>query len=76
MLGTKRWDSGFEQHYGIKNSDGIRGDCGCNQAICLEEMLVADEFGCKRDVTVWGCLFMLLYFDSHRWCNTKHSLSL
>ena len=59
MLGTKRWDNGFEQHYGIKNGDGIRGDCGCNQAICLEELLVADEFGCKRDVIVWGCLLCL-----------------
>ena len=33
MLDPKRWDSGFEPHYGIKTSYGIRGGCGSDQTI-------------------------------------------
>ena len=52
MLDTKRWDSGCEPHYGIKTSYSIGCGCGGDQAICLEEMLVADGFGCKREVAI------------------------
>ena len=39
-------------------------------------LLVADIFGCEREVTMWGWSLLLLHYDSYRKCNTKHPVSL
>ena len=42
-LALRGWDSGSEPHYGIKTSSMVYwSSCGSDQAMCLEELLVAD----------------------------------
>ena len=36
------------------------------------KLLMADVFGCEWEETMWGWPVLLLYYDSYRWCNTKH----
>ena len=33
----------------------------------LEELLVADRFGCEREVIMWGWPFLFVFYDSYRW---------
>ena len=46
------------------------------QYVCLEELHVADVFGCKKEVIMWGWPFLFLYYDSYRWYNTRYPASL
>ena len=48
LLSTRGWDSEGEPYYTIKKSLTVFwGSCGSDQAVCLEELLMADVF--------WGC---------------------
>ena len=72
MLTTSGWDSGCEPHYVIKKSLMMYwSSCGSDQAVCLEELLVANVFGLRREGGGKGrdhreVVLLHQYYDSHR----------
>ena len=41
--------------------------------MCLGDLLVADGFGCEKEMAMWGWPFLFRY-DTHRWCNKNIQL--
>ena len=67
LLGTRSWDSGCEPHYTIKKGLMVCwGSFGSDQAVCREELLVADVLGLKQRSDHMGVALLYIYYDSRR----------
>ena len=65
LHGTRGWDRACEPHYTAKKSLVVYwSSCGSDQAVCPEELLVADSFGLKERSDHVGVVALYLYYDS------------